>query len=298
MIFFGKHHELKGGVIDDQPLSDTALIRAYTETDQNYVQWLIDAAKTSLNELYQQNGFKEDKPPGALLYILLRHALQLGYDDTGIRLREDAGILTATAATRARVDNPILHVAQSATVSESRYAALYAAEPTITGNLTMHEFIASQLAVPTFVSYLNEQLPALEKLKTQTTARLERAFANHIDCCSYRLDAWMLGLVNYQLQVMRQIPNQQGEPVRRGIYLGAYGWLENLRPENKVLTPVILEDPELKAKFADPAEPPLMRDSTNEGFVHAPSLNHAVAAAVLRNGFISNASEKNRQTMA
>ena len=41
-----------------------------------------------------------------------------------------------------------------------------------------------------------------------------------------------------------------------------------------------------------------MRDSTNEGYVHAPSLNHAVAAAVLRNGFISNASPPNRQTMA
>ena len=41
-----------------------------------------------------------------------------------------------------------------------------------------------------------------------------------------------------------------------------------------------------------------MRDSTNQGYIHAPSLNHAVAAAVLRNGFISDASPQNRQTLA
>ena len=39
-------------------------------------------------------------------------------------------------------------------------------------------------------------------------------------------------------------------------------------------------------------------DPTNEGYIHAPSLNHAVAAAVLRTGYISNASPENRQTMA
>ncbi len=297
-IFLGKHYELKGGVIDDQPLSDTALIRTYTETDQNYIQWLIDAAKTSLDDLYQQDGFKDDKPPLSLLYILLRHALQLGYDDTGIRVREAAGILDAAAAARARVDNPFLHITEMAMANESRYQALFAVEPAVSGNLPLHKFIAAQLQIPAFASYLKDQLAALEKLKMQTTGRLERAFANHLDCCSYRLDAWLLGIVNYQLQMMREIPSKQGGPVRRGIYLGGYAWLEDLRPENKIFTSVNLEDPDLIAKFGDPAEPPLMRDATNEGYVHAPSLNHAVAAAVLRNGFISNASDENRKTMA
>ena len=41
-----------------------------------------------------------------------------------------------------------------------------------------------------------------------------------------------------------------------------------------------------------------MRDSTNEGYIHAPSLNHAVAAAVLRNGYLSNATPANRETLA
>ena len=299
-IFSGSHSELKGGVIDDKPLSETERIRAYTDTGQNYLQWLIDAAQTSFNALYEQTGFKDDKPPTSLLFLLLRHALQLGYHDVSIRASEDAGLLTAQAAISARIDDPFLHIRENVAVSESRYQPLYAAAPTITGNATqpVHEFITARLATFTFAFYLREQLAALERLKSQPTGRLERAFADHMDCCAYRLDSWLLGIVNYQLSLMRNIREQKDSPVRQGIYLGGYAWLEDLKPEQKILTPVGLRDPDLIKDFGGADQPPLMRDSTNEGYIHAPSLNHAVAAAVLRNGFISNASPQNRQTMA
>jgi hypothetical protein len=300
LIFNGKHNQLKGGVVDDVPLSETIPVRPYTADNRNYIQYLIDAANTSFNALYSQTGFKDDKAPTALLYLFLRHALQLGYHDVSIRLHEDAGLYSAAAALKARVDDPILHVRQNQTLSESRYQPLYALAPQITGgsNLAVHEFITSGLSALTFARYLREQLDAMERLKQSPTAQLERAFADHVDCCTYRLDAWLLGLVNYQLSVMRGLRDSVSTPARQGIYLGAYAWLEELRPENKVLTPVTLTDPDLAARFTAPGEPPLMRDSTNEGYIHAPSLNHAVAAAVLRNGFISNASPANRQTMA
>jgi hypothetical protein len=299
-VFSGVHNELSGGVVDDKPLSETLLIRSYTEAGQNYIQWLIEAAQTSFDALYQQTGFKDDKLPTALLFILLRHALQLGYHDVSIRAGIDAGVLTAQTAAQARIDNPFLHIRESVTVSESRYEQLYAVEPAITGNSIqpVHEFITGSLANLTFAFYLRDMLAALERLKIQPTARLERAFADHVDCCSYRLDPWLLGIVNYQLSLMRNIAeNSEGSP-RQGIYLGAYAWLENVKPENKILTPVVLRDPDLITDFGSETEPPLVRDSTNEGFIHAPSLNQAVAAAVLRNGFISNASPENRQTMA
>ena len=35
--------------------------------------------------------------------------------------------------------------------------------------------------------------------------------------------------------------------------------------------------------------PPLVRDTANQGYIHAPSVNHAVTAAVLRNGYVANA---------
>ena len=61
------------------------------------------------------------------------------------------------------------------------------------------------------------------------TARLERALAEHLDCCAYRLDAWRLGLANEQLSALRYRPAAGATP-RRGLHLGAYGWLEDVRP--------------------------------------------------------------------
>ena len=299
LVFNGVHQQLKGGVVDTVPLSETERLRPSTTDGRNYLQWLIDASGTSLDALYQQQGFVDDKIPTALLYLFLRHALQLGYHDVSIRLHESAGLYDPVAVQRARIDDPFIHIRSNQSVSESRYQPLYAVQPQITGgNVAVHEFIAAQLSVLSLAFYLREQRAALERLKGESTARLERVFADHIDCCSYRLDAWLLGLVNFQLCAMRNVHDGVAAQPRQGVYLGGYAWLEDVAPENKVLTPVRLTDPELIAQFGDPADPPLMRDSQNEGYVHAPSLNHAVAAAVLRNGFISNASPANRQTPA
>jgi hypothetical protein len=300
MIFSGKENLLKGGVVDDKPLSESEPIRSYTPAGNNYIQWLIEAANTSLHAIYAQDGFNDDKPPSALLYLFLRHALQLGYHDVSVRLHEDAGLYTAEMAMRARTDDPFIHIRDNGNVSESRYQPLYATAPQITGNntVTVGQYIAAGISSLFFASYLREQLAALERLKLEPTARLERLFADHIDCCSYRLDSWFLGLVNYQLALMRNLRDGSDSAPRKGIYLGAYAWLEELKPQTKELTRVQLEEQELIDDFGDPNDPPLMRDSSNQGYIHAPSLNHAVAAAVLRNGFVSNASPKNRQTMA
>jgi hypothetical protein len=300
LIFNSKHNQLKGGVVDDVPLSESQPVRSYTDDGRNYIQYLIDASNTSLDALYSQDGFKADKPPAALLYLLLRHALQLGYHDVSIRLHANAGLYNPAQVLAARVDDPFLHIRNNQAVSESRYESLYALAPTITGSGTtlVHQFIAAQFNTLALARYLRQQVEAMQRLKGQSTARLERAFADHIDCCSYRLDPWLLGIVNYQLSLMRNMQDGSDKPARRGIYLGAYAWVEDLKPENKVLTPVRLTDPELAKKFNDPGEPPLMRDTTNQGYIHAASLNHAVTAAVLRNGFISNARAANRTTMA
>jgi hypothetical protein len=300
IVFSGAHYELKGGVVDDKPLSETLPLRAYTPGNQNYVQWLIDAAKASLSALYVQDGFVDDKPPAALLYLLLRHALQLGYHDVSIKLHEAAGLYTPAQTAVARSEAAFLHISAATTASESRYQPLYAVAPAITGNQTqtVGAFIAERLPALTVSRHLREQLAALERLKGLPTARLERAFADHVDTCSYRLDAWLMGLVTYQLALMRDLATEGEAPARRGVHLGAYGYLEDLRPENKVMTPVDLHDDALAAIFDAPEEPPLTRDSTNQGYVHAPSLNHAVTAAILRNGYVSDATPANRQAMA
>jgi hypothetical protein len=300
LIFNGNHNLLKGGVVQDGPLSETDPLRGVTTDQRNYLQWLTDAANTSLDALYRQDGFASNKVPTSLLYLFLRHALQLGYSETSRRLYFNAGLYDTTKAARALQDSPFLHISQSATLSESRYQPLYANEVAITGSasLPIHAFIGQNIASLLQATGLKAQLEAIGRLKDLPTARLERAFADHMDCCSYRLDAWLLGLVSYQLAKMRNLADGSAAPAKQGVYLGAYAWLEDLKPDNKLLTPVTLADPDLVKAFGETGAPSLVRDSTNQGHIHAPSLNHAVAAAVLRNGYISNASTANPNTMA
>ncbi|HYM59326.1 MAG TPA: hypothetical protein VEZ11_00385 [Thermoanaerobaculia bacterium] len=298
-FFIGDHNALKGPLIDDRPLSEDSPIRKYTaDGTQNYIEWLIAASGKSLDALYQQEGFKDDKPPEALLYLLLRHALQLSYHDTSVQLHLAAGLLTADTARAARIDDTFIHIRQTPKPFESRYGLLYKPELAITGDAvtTVGDFIGRSLAALVAAAPLRDQLDALDRLKDASTSRLERALTEHIDCCSYRLDAWLLALVTFELATMRNTQEGAQGPRKEGIYIGAYAWLENLKPDNRVLTPVTIADPALASDFAD--GPPLMSDSTNEGFIHAPSLNQAVTAAVLRNGYISNAAPSNPTSMA
>ncbi|WP_297335952.1 hypothetical protein [Algoriphagus sp.] len=115
---------------------------------------------------------------------------------------------------------------------------------------------------------------AVEKLVDLDVESLERLLASHIDLVSYRLDAWLTGLSNFRLGELRK----ENE---KGTYLGAFGFVHDLRreksPQQLITTlPKGLEPPNggLVSKLPD-----------SQGFVHGPSMNHAVTAAVLRAGF-------------
>lgn len=108
---------------------------------------------------------------------------------------------------------------------------------------------------------------------------IERLMAGHLDLCSYRIDAWQTGLADYRLRELRS-----SNPT--GMFIGAYGFVENLRqapPKEQV------------QHFPDGLEPDngtrvdIMPD--NQGYIHGPTLNHAVTAAVLRAGY--NSQKKN-----
>jgi hypothetical protein len=57
----------------------------------NYIEWLVDAAQAGIERIQQEVGFDDGVKPAALLYLLLRHALQLSFHGTGVRLQADAG---------------------------------------------------------------------------------------------------------------------------------------------------------------------------------------------------------------
>jgi hypothetical protein len=298
-IYRARQTPLTGPLVDDRPLSENEGIRKYAG-DLNYIQWLAQAARTDVQSIQQETGFDNDQKPAALLYLLLRHAVQIGFLNTGVRLQAEAGIITDV---NAMLREPAFVHVQQLQGSESRYDVLFRPAEVITrsADLRLGDYIADNIR--SIDTDLAEHIDALERLSLVSTARLERLFAEHIDTASYRLDAWKMGLLTWQLEQLHpqeQAPapgltagaageteEAEGADDSQGLFLGAYGWLEPLRPEARVLTDPELDE-EIASKINREGDPPLKRDSANQGLIHAPSLNHALTAAVLRNGYIGN----------
>ena len=115
-------------------------------------------------------------------------------------------------------------------------------------------------------------------------------FAEHVDLCSYRYDAWLLGLVNQHIADAARRQARHETSRERGLYLGAYAWVEDLRLRPTSARARRSFRPDLAAQF--PGGAPLMSDPQNGGYIHAPSMPHADAAAVLRSGYLANASRR------
>lgn len=290
-IFFEKPWILTGSRIDKVPNTETAPVSPYTEETgdkepRNYIKWLVDAARDSHDTLRKQKGFIDNKPPTTLLYLLLFHSLDLSYVDTSLKLKWKAGILDSTQYKKAFVEPDFIHV-QANRENESRWKHIYTPEPAITGdiNLMLDRYIPLHIDELDEAAAFRDALTGMDKLVSTSTASLERTMLEHIDTVSYRYDAWLSGFTHLQLDMMRGLNASGGDVTARpGVYIGAYGWLEDLRPENKNLQTPELDD-ELESIFN--ADNDLREDPTNAGYILAPSQNHAITAAVLRNGHLS-----------
>ena len=283
-LFLDTQQPILAPLIDDRPLSETAPVRGYASGGRNYLSWLADAAAADLETVRLETGFDEDTPPAALLYVLLRHAVLLGWADAARNLAVAAGIADPRELA---ADPPFIHVSGRTGDSESRFRRLYSPARAVTGNDTqlLAAFIPSVMRQNPATAQLAEQVDALGLLEDLPTARLERVFAEHLDSATYRLDAWRLGLATERLSELRFGPDGTAAP-KRGLHLGAYGWLEDVRPNREPLTPITLAEP-LATVFK--GSTPLLSDPSNQGFVHAPSPAQARTAAVLRAGYAANA---------
>jgi hypothetical protein len=97
---------------------------------------------------------------------------------------------------------------------------------------------------------------AIASLTALSSDALDQVFRETLDLHAHRLDAWYTALAAARLDSLR---SQGGNGST--LYIGAYGWVDDVR--------------------AQPAP-------VSWGYVHAPSINHATAAAVLRSGYLAH----------
>lgn len=300
LTFFDQRQHLYGPVADgepDVPLSETLGIRPYFndgKTQLNYIDWLIFNSKKSIEiERFINEKNEGVSPPRALLYMFLRQAY---LNEIGNSAR---AYLVAEKVVKEVPRNPhLLNMKGERHISDRELLDIepprLAAE---LGSEIVRQVIRPDDGFHFTFNHAFEQREAMKKLRGLPTARLERLFAEHMDLCSYRLDAWTTGLFQRRLFYLRnEIPppapeefatEGEGMGFNRGVYLGAYGWVENLRPRTKAPSPVPATT--LPEELRKPEKGPVVTDPANGGYVFAPSLNHAVTAAVLRNAYISNA---------
>ena len=122
-------------------------------------------------------------------------------------------------------------------------------------------------------------LPRLEQasrtLATVPVTRLPELLLEVIDVYSHRLDAWITSLASRRLAELRASGVE-------GVRFGCYGWVENLgAPEEREQVDIELDGVDTTVEV-----------SGKDGYIHAPSLQHAATAAVLRSGFLSDPHEQ------
>ena len=153
--------------------------------------------------------------------------------------------------------------------------------PNVTGTLPLSRFLLETRGHPAAQS-IESYRASLEALENLPTAELERLFTETLDLCSHRLDAWILSLFADRLDKLRQARPS-------GAYLGAYGRVEDLRPAAAGQRIPISENRRSQLARAVPrfANAGLEQQLDSGGHIHTPSMTHAAAAAVLRNGYLS-----------
>ena len=319
--------QLLGHKIDNTVLSDTITAasdpNAGTAEEQlearkqlpYFIDWLLDQNPWDVHadnkfSTAGDSGLTEGMPSKSLLFMLLRHSVLSAYADTILKILEfekltdqvtikkmgSAGYYYQRLAVNfsyvtkwtylfskiARL-NGVLGFEMEKSNSFFVYMNGLAATP----NGYLNRYLSPD-SPGVFTNYTNHTLHqpfadelkdtknAVRKLKDIPTLRLDALLREHLDLCTYRLDAWKLGMVNKRLRENRALKPS-------GLFLGAYGWVENLRKGGE-RTPAKNIPPELWQT----GDEPVFTDADNLGFIHTPSLNHAVTAAILRAGFHAN----------
>jgi hypothetical protein len=239
-------------------------------TAGNYIQWIAEA---SIDDLAQEHWPGPGMAPTALLYKTLRASMLLEYSRASVNLLETAGL-----APPGLLREIILHEIGNLHRGTNSWTSLELTLPWLPGGLSIKTYMQSPQAVTDArLSELHDFKADLAYLANLHTAELDRLLTETMDASSHRLDAWASALANAILDRNRDVH-------KRGLYVGGYGYVENLAP---AAAP--------PSTTADVIPGALVRQAQtdNAGYVQAPSLQQAALAAVLRSGYLSHAKTGN-----
>ncbi|MEP6734977.1 MAG: hypothetical protein ABJA70_05630 [Chryseolinea sp.] len=289
LVFHHRQTQLDAdNIIDNVPLSEKDGIRYYDETNKkNYIHWLME--NNAVAALEKQD-FTPGKVPTTLLFMQLRRSLLLELNRASVRWFGKSNITLDQVLEPLNFQN--ISTTPEITKWEVMKAKVSVAQPRHPqAGLSVADHLLTTGRNEADAAFLNEMKDSLQKLANLPTARLERCFTEHLDTCTYRLDAWQTALFNQRLQKQRLAPDGT---LSKGVFLGAYGCVFDVRPAAKRT----LVSERLPSRLQPADNKPLYEYVDNGGFVHAPSINQATAAAVLRSGYLNHASSANPDTMA
>ncbi|MCX6251741.1 MAG: hypothetical protein NTX61_13440 [Bacteroidetes bacterium] len=300
----GKH------LVDLLPASDTGKLSLpewmqspMGKPSPNYIQWLrseyIREGGIYKKYFYNMSGsgtgtdstppttFEEEVNP-PLLYLLLRHSLLLELFKSAFQWLKDNKLIPSdiNLFSNGQPLNPNFiagkeffnffndDITPFDLLQINNYSILKNKISFLGSDETLAHYLLTPSTQPERIKELFANLQVLEDL---TTARLERTFIEHLDCLTYRLDAWQTGLFYQKLETNRKAGS-------KGICLGAFGWLENVKAK---LPQTYRNTADLPAELRPANGLPVIDATDIGGYIQAPSIGQAKTSALLRNGYLN-----------
>jgi hypothetical protein len=264
MNFNAQSQLYSGALVDTAATSETAALGA-----RDYISWIRTATVDQLH--LQSLPATLATMEQVLLYRFLRHGALAEYQWWGNQLIAQYAATPLPAWSEPELV-AIIPGTETALTPWQRLGSSVTL-PAI-GPIDVSAFFdgdyESQLRALTGVGDFRDALAVLAPLPT---AELERLFGEALDAVSHRLDAWLTSLATRRLLELRTTNQKQQGTLP--CYVGAYGWVENLRPEQTTTATV---------------SNTTVRTSPG-GYVQGPSMAHAMTAAVLRNAYLTHIGE-------
>ncbi len=220
-----------------------------TDAPTDYLASMVDATPQQLHDGWTG-------PGTPLLARLVRHSLLQAYADAALLVVPVPGNPPPPPPEPELVDLADITAGDPSTPVHSYTSWRHLAETTVAGRpMADVLYQAARAANPPVEAVpLAAVIAALRRLAAAPPASVHRLLAETLDLSSHRLDAWLTSVATNRLRELRRV-----RPT--GVHIGGYGIVTDLHPAT------------------GPA---------STGFVHAPSLNHAATAAVLRSGYLTH----------